>query len=144
MPKNKGKGGKNRKKGKNDNTPVKRELLFKEVDQEYGIVVKMLGKCNMDIECADGVKRIGHVRGSMRKKVWVNMGDTVLVSLRDFQDQKADIIHVYNSDEVRCLHSYQELPEKWKKDTFSSSTSGVDLVGDGDDNANVTFDVDDV
>src|SRR5687767_2537035 len=113
MPKNKGKGGKNRKKGKNDNIPLKRELLFKDVDQEYGIVIKMLGSCNMDVECSDGVKRIAHVRGSMRKKIWVNMGDTVLLSLRDFQDGKADIIHVYNSDEVRCLHSYDELPDKW-------------------------------
>ena len=117
--------------------------MFKDTDQEYGTIVKMLGNCNMDVECTDGVKRIAHVRGSMRKKKWVNMGDTVLVSLRDFQDGKCDIIHVYNSDEVRCLHSYQELPDKWQKDALSSTVSGVDIVGEEDD-VNVIFGEDDI
>jgi translation initiation factor 1A len=31
------------------------------------------------------------------------MGDVVLLSLRDFQDEKADIIHKYNNDEIRDL-----------------------------------------
>jgi len=42
---------------------------------------------------------MGHIRGSMRKKVWVSTGDIVLVSLRDFQDEKCDINHKYNADE---------------------------------------------
>ena len=33
MPKNKGKGGKNRRRGKNDNDDDKRELIFKEDGQ---------------------------------------------------------------------------------------------------------------
>ena len=39
MPKNKGKGGKNRRRGKNENEGVKRELIFKEDGQEYAQVV---------------------------------------------------------------------------------------------------------
>ncbi|KAL0001569.1 hypothetical protein SO802_015350 [Lithocarpus litseifolius] len=35
MPKNKGKGGKNRKRGKNEADDEKRELVFKEDGQEY-------------------------------------------------------------------------------------------------------------
>ncbi|KAH6571028.1 hypothetical protein BASA62_004077 [Batrachochytrium salamandrivorans] len=39
MPKNKGKGGKNRKRGKNENESDKRELVFKEDGQErFGLV----------------------------------------------------------------------------------------------------------
>ena len=38
MPKNKGKGGKNRRRGKNENEGVKRELIFKEDGQEYAQV----------------------------------------------------------------------------------------------------------
>ena len=38
MPKNKGKGGKNRRRGKNENEGVKRELVFKEDGQEYAQV----------------------------------------------------------------------------------------------------------
>ena len=39
-----GKGGKNRKKAKNFGTGEKRELVFKEEGQEYGQVLRMLGK----------------------------------------------------------------------------------------------------
>ena len=38
MPKNKGKGGKNRRRGKNENEGLKRELIFKEDGQEYAQV----------------------------------------------------------------------------------------------------------
>lgn len=31
----------------------------------------------------------------MRKRVWVNAGDIILVSLRDYQDGKADVIAKY-------------------------------------------------
>ena len=34
MPKNKGKGGKNRRRGKNENEGAKRELILKEEGQE--------------------------------------------------------------------------------------------------------------
>ena len=37
----------------------------------------------------DGVTRLGHIRGKMRKKVWVSAGDIVLVGLREYQDDKA-------------------------------------------------------
>ena len=39
MPKNKGKGGKNRRRGKNENEGLKRELVFKEDGQEYAQVL---------------------------------------------------------------------------------------------------------
>lgn len=50
----------------------------------------------------------------MRKKVWVNAGDIILISLRDYQDQKADVILKYNPDEARQLKAQGELPENAK------------------------------
>ena len=35
--------------------------------------------------CFDGQKRMCHIRGKMRKRVWVCQGDIVLVGLRDYQ-----------------------------------------------------------
>jgi len=113
MPKNKGKGGKNRRRGKNDNEE-KRELDFKEDGQEYAQVLKMLGNGRLEAFCFDGVKRLCHIRGKMRKKVWVNSGDIILVSLRDYQDDKADVIVKYTPDEARTLKNYGELPENAK------------------------------
>lgn len=62
---------------------------------EYAKVLKMLGNGRLDAYCYDGVKRLCHIRGKMRKKVWVGVGDIILVGLRDFQDSKADVILKY-------------------------------------------------
>merc|ERR1712064_114343 len=125
---NKGKGGKNRRRGKNENEGVKRELVFKEDGQEYAQVTKMLGNGRLEAMCFDGVKRLCHIRGKLRKKVWINQSDIILVGLRDYQDAKADVILKYSADEARNLKSYGEFPESIK------ITDTVDLiVGDQDD-----------
>jgi len=128
MPKNKGKGGKNRRRGKNEGE-IKRELIFKEDGQEYAQVLRMLGNGRLEAQCFDGEKRLCHIRGKLRKKVWVNQGDIILISLRDFQDGKADVIMKYNSDEARQLKTYGELPETAK---INESTVGGE-EGDEDD-----------
>ena len=92
MPKSKGKGGKNRRRGKNEADVEKRELEFKEDGQDYAKVTRMLGNGRLEAICADGQKRLCHIRGKMRKKVWISVGDIILVGLRDFQDKKADVI----------------------------------------------------
>ncbi|KAM1429556.1 hypothetical protein ACFX2I_045737 [Malus domestica] len=52
-PKNKGKGGKNRKRGKNEADDEKRELVFKEDGQEYAQVLRMLGNGRSQDDKAD-------------------------------------------------------------------------------------------
>lgn len=100
---NKGKGGKTRKRGKNNSAPNKRDLVLKEEGQEYGQVLRMLGNGRLEAGCVDGKKRLCHIRGKMRKKVWVNTGDTVLISLREYQDDKGDVIHKFSAEEAREL-----------------------------------------
>lgn len=75
----------------------------------------MLGNGRLEAMCFDGVKRLCHIRGKLRKKVWINQGDIILIGLRDYQDAKADVILKYTSDEARNLKTYGEFPEtgKW-------------------------------
>lgn len=113
MPKNIGIGGKNKKKGKKFNESG-RELQFKEEGEEYGQNVRLLGDCRLEILCPDGVKRAGHIKGSLRKKVFINMGDIVLVSIREFEPEKCDILLKYTEDEVRKLKKAGEIPENFK------------------------------
>eukprot|EP00735_Rhodelphis_limneticus_P013708 TRINITY_DN7662_c0_g1::TRINITY_DN7662_c0_g1_i1::g.18556::m.18556 TRINITY_DN7662_c0_g1::TRINITY_DN7662_c0_g1_i1::g.18556 ORF type:complete len:176 (+),score=56.03,sp/Q6GVM3/IF1AY_PANTR/79.85/4e-68,eIF-1a/PF01176.14/6.3e-28,Myb_DNA-bind_6/PF13921.1/0.016 TRINITY_DN7662_c0_g1_i1:44-529(+) len=127
MPKNKGKGGKNRRRGKNENEAEKRELLTKEEGQEYAQVSRMLGNGRLEALCFDGVKRLCHIRGKMRKKVWVNQGDIILVGLRDYQDSKADVIQKYTADEARSLKNMGELPENAK-----INEGPAEMDGDGE------------
>ncbi|XP_018015798.1 eukaryotic translation initiation factor 1A, Y-chromosomal [Hyalella azteca] len=121
MPKNKGKGGKNRRRGKNENEAEKRELIFKEEGQEYAQVTKMLGNGRLEALCfTDGMKRLCHIRGKLRKKVWINQGDVILLGLRDYQDKKADVILKYNAEEARNLKSYGEIPQSVKVNEMST------------------------
>merc|ERR1712018_377826 len=64
--------------------------------------------------CFDGVKRLCLIRGKLRRKVWINQSDIVLVGLREFQDAKADVILKYSPDEARNLKSYGEFPDSVK------------------------------
>ena len=117
MPKNKGKGGKSRRRGKNEGDD-KRELVFKEDGQEVELLqywgvppthggsavrtgadharqrsvggaaplpLPVMTTRGWQALCFDGVKRMCHIRGKMRKRVWVCQGDIVLVGLRDYQ-----------------------------------------------------------
>jgi len=134
MPKNKGKGGKNRRRGKNENEADKRELIFKDGDgQEYAQVSKMLGNGRLEASCFDGVRRLCHIRGKLRKKVWINQGDIILIGLREYQDSKADVILKYNSDEARNLKTYGELPDSAK------INETVNFGDDKEDMDNVVF-----
>lgn len=93
---------------------------------EYAQVVKMLGNGRLEAMCFDGEKRLAHIRGKLRKKVWINQGDIILLSLRDYQDEKGDVILKYTADEARNLKAYGELPENAKineTDTYGTLTS---------------------
>ncbi|VDL63634.1 unnamed protein product [Nippostrongylus brasiliensis] len=100
MPKNKGKGGKNRRRGTNENDLLKRELDTKDVGRE---VSKMLGNVRVLAFCFDGKQRVCHTRGSLRKKVWTNTGDIILVGLSDYQDDEGDGFLKYTPDKARRL-----------------------------------------
>ncbi|KAI3444463.1 hypothetical protein Pfo_001128 [Paulownia fortunei] len=83
----------------------------------------MLGNGRCEAKCIDGVKRLCHIRGKMHKKVWIAAGDIILVGLRDYQDEKADVILKYMTYEARLLKAYGELPEST---TVNESIAGFD------------------
>ncbi|XP_037687501.1 eukaryotic translation initiation factor 1A, X-chromosomal-like [Choloepus didactylus] len=122
MPKNKGIGGKNRHRGMNENESEKRELVFKEDEQEYAQVIKISGNGQLEAMCFEGIKRLCHIRVKLREK-----------------DNKADVILNYNADEARSLKAYGELPEHAKineTDTFDPGDHDeiqFEDIGDDDD-----------
>lgn len=88
MLKNKGKRGKNRKRGKNEADSEKRELVFKEDSQGYVQVLRTLGNYYCEGMCINKMKRFYHIVGKMRKKVWITAGDIILIRLRNYQEDK--------------------------------------------------------
>jgi len=114
------KGGKNFKKGRKKSTFIdKKNLIKKDTQeyQEYGQVINAKGNGRFELKCCDGGKeRLGIVCGKMRKRVWVNRGDLVLICKWEdmSDDSKCSIIHKYSEDEARRLHKEGELPENFK------------------------------
>ena len=111
MPRGRGKGGNKRKRGKNMGIGERRELLYKEEGQEYGQILRMLGQGRLEVNCFDGVKRLCSIRGKLRNRVWMGMGDIILVSLRDEGENKGDVIHKYYPEESLELQEAGEIPE---------------------------------
>lgn len=112
----------------------KRQINFKEDNQEYGEVVKCLGNCRFEVFCYDTVTRIAKSRKTMkRKKEFVKAGDIVLVSLRDFGEDKADILCRYDKDELRILRREKEIPmmniiEVEQEETEEKTQSGGGIM----------------
>ncbi|KAL6134358.1 hypothetical protein ACLB2K_066590 [Fragaria x ananassa] len=86
----------------------------------------MLGNGRCEAMCMDAIKRLCHICGKMHKKVWIAAGDIILVGLRDYQDDKVDVILKYMFDKARLLKAYGELPENTRLN------EGV-IVDEGDD-----------
>ena len=128
-PATKKKGQKKSKKVKEND--VERELIYKDVDesQEYAQVIKLLGNCRCELQCIDGISRLGHIRGSMtKKKIWISVGDIVLVSLRDFEDKKCDILYLYKNKESKTLKKEGHLPENIKiNEDLAVNTENEDI-----------------
>ena len=110
MPKNFGKGGNKRKKGKKPLQDI-RELHFKEECEEYARIIKLLGDGRFQCTCSDGVDRVAHLRHKMWKKVWLKCDDIVLISLRDYEPEKCDIIDKYTEKEISKLIKKGEINE---------------------------------
>ncbi len=137
MPPNK-KGGKNYKKGKHaTDAPIVYERLE---GQMYARVIKVLGNCNLLVYCNDGRERICHIRGNMRKKVWMGTGDIVLISVRDFGNEKAgelgkgDICAKYDQSVLSKLkHRDPDInPKLFLNIETNTEIKGIDIQdGDG-------------
>jgi translation initiation factor 1A len=105
-------GGKKHKRSKNITQPCNLTRNFTLADPEsekYGYVISAMGDCRMKCYCEDKIERVGIIRGNMRKRIFISIGDIVIMSMRSFQDNKADITKVYNSDEVINLTQYGEI-----------------------------------
>ena len=62
-----------------------------------------MGNNRFELKFLNGDTILGIKRKAIRKNQWINAGATVIVSLRDYQKDKCDIIHLYTDEESRKL-----------------------------------------
>lgn len=146
MPKNRGPGGKGRKKAKGSGARKHDALLLAEAacptDALYAFVREACGSGHYRLACNDGKDRLGVLRGSMVRRVWVRRNDMVLVTKRSYQDDKADIVHKYGGDEVLRLMSLGEISPGLSRLYNSFDAGGEAAPGCEGDDDTVVFDED--
>lgn len=101
--------------------------------EEYAQITKMLGDRKIMVMLPDKSENLAVIPGRFRKRCWMKVGDVLIVSRREFQSGKLDVIYKYNDDETRKLAKDYEIPE-----FFMQS-----FVGDrDDDDDNIEWDDD--
>lgn len=112
MPKNT-QGGKKYKQQKHKNNEQEQRALDKPVEgQEYAIVTKLLGNSRVMARFYDTRdsedKRMNEIicflrPGLKKKRQFAKMGSIMIISLRDFEKDKGDVLYIYNQDEMNKL-----------------------------------------
>ncbi len=117
MPRNKI-GGKKSKRSKNSNDSVNvvipKKADFGEGEVEYAKISKMLGDGRVSLVMIERTNetRIGVIRGSLYKKVFMGPGDLVLVGIRDYDEKTCDIIHRYTQEGIHELLKCGDINDK--------------------------------
>ncbi len=69
-----------------------------------GVAVKLLGYDRVLVKCQDGHERLCRIRGKLKRRFWIRVGDIVLVSPWDFQfETRGDIIWRYTRGQAEHL-----------------------------------------
>lgn len=126
--------------------PEKRDFFLRDEEQDYAKILSILGDCRFMVKLEkSGNEVIGHVRGSMKtknKSLWIYKEDIVLVSLREFQSEKVEIIHKYNNEEIKKLIKKGELSNFI--DSEDDNIDMVDLSYNNENTENKEFDIDSI
>ena len=64
----------------------------------------MLGSDKLRVQCDDGKERIVRIPGKLRKRVWIRVGDIILIQpWKVMTDRRADVIWRYTKTQAKWL-----------------------------------------
>ena len=142
-----GSGYKKKAKKHLTDTTRSRELIKKDESQNYAYVEKMLGYGNTRIIDNEGNNILGIIRKGTKRRLKSNRiaeGDLILISVREYQTDKADIIHKYTSSEINKLHNSGEISQTLYKLWNSNLNIVGEDNGEGELIHGIQFDYDNV
>jgi translation initiation factor 1A len=107
----------NYKKKKKGGESEKAVVIDRLEGQQIARVIKVLGNCNVQCYCNDNAVRICHIRGGMQKKVWINIGDIILISLRgdtgiEEGKERGDVLARYDPRVLSKLKKEEDVNPK--------------------------------
>lgn len=72
--------------------------------QVFGILEQRLGASRMRVRCLDGHTRVCRIPGRLKRRLWVNEGDILLIEPWEFSgDGKGDILFKYKKTQIEWL-----------------------------------------
>ncbi len=72
----------------------------------YAIVEMMLGSDKLRVKCEDGKERMARIPGKLRKRVWIRLGDLILVEPWIVQsDRRCDVRWRYTPTQTQWIRS---------------------------------------
>ena len=125
-----------------------RALEEPEEGQSYAIVQDLIGNGRLRALCSDNEVRLAKIRGSLRKtshKIIIEKNDLILVSFRDFEPDKVDVLHKYTYEEANLIMQTFEIPECIRRvwnmtDNYTDKAENADQVvfaNDSEDDSGV-------
>jgi translation initiation factor 1A len=140
----------NKKKISQFNKVANNNYIINPEYEVYAYVIKLLGNCRVLVLCDNGTEAVGVIRGSMRrfnKRVLIETGDILAVSMRDFQDNKVDIVHKYNAEQCKILINNKEISDtlinaynKISNNTVNNANEASIIFDDAEADANADAD----
>lgn len=134
-----------RKKKKNFNTSKNSNYDINFECEEYGIVKRLLGNCRVNLICNSGDEVMGIIRGNMRKfnkRVLIDKGDIVVISKREYQSNKVDIVHKIPSDKyseiLNSIHFSNVLKNEYYNTTNTSSNNKETYINFSDSGSDMS------
>ncbi|MCG2863142.1 MAG: translation initiation factor aIF-1A [Vulcanisaeta sp.] len=74
-------------------------------------IIELVGDDRARAVCQDGKIRLVRIPGKYRKKMWLRVGDYVIIAPWDFKPDRADLVYKYEKNEVNELRQsgYAEI-----------------------------------
>jgi len=91
-------------------------------DELLGVCTEIYGGEHMQIKCEDGKTYLGLIRGKIKKRMWVRVGDVVLImpwadmTVRKGKDPKAHIIWRYTRTQTNWLQNHRYIKPHFLED----------------------------
>jgi translation initiation factor 1A len=81
-----------------------RKIIIPKDKQVLGVIEQMLGGDRVKVRCDDGNERVCRIPGRVRKRIWLNVGDLVLVEPWVVQSsERGDVIFKYTTTQANWL-----------------------------------------
>tara|TARA_R100001594_G_scaffold23610_2_gene46278 strand:+ start:693 stop:974 length:282 start_codon:yes stop_codon:yes gene_type:complete len=85
---------------------------YKPKGEMYGVVRDISGGSRLRVFCEDERNRMVRIPGRLKKKMWVRVGDTVVIKKWPIQEnEKADLVYRYTKTQKERLIRDGNIPE---------------------------------